>query len=139
MARPAVIVAFVLFGSFQFAFVAAASGPDAGTQSVESVPLESAITDATTAAGNPSPSRTLIMQHLDVAKLDVRHVQVAAEDGAPFQAQVVLDSKEYTLDMLPRSLRAADFKLIVADDAGIHDVVPEEPRTYRGVILDAEG
>ncbi|MCZ6682819.1 MAG: M12 family metallo-peptidase, partial [Planctomycetota bacterium] len=139
MARPAVIVASVLFGSFHFAFAAVASGPDAGAHSVDTAPLDSGITDGTTAAGHPSLSRTLIMQHLDIANVDVRHVHVAAEDGAPFQVQVVLDSKEYTLDMLPRSLRAADFKLIVADDAGIHDVVPEEPRTYRGVVLDAEG
>ncbi|MCZ6699957.1 MAG: hypothetical protein O7D94_13570, partial [Planctomycetota bacterium] len=102
MSRPAVIVASVLFGSFHFAFVSAASGPDAGAHSVDSAPLDSGITDGTTAAGNPSLSRTLIMQHLDIANVDVRHVHVAAEDGAPFQVQVVLDSKEYTLDMLPR-------------------------------------
>ena len=80
-----------------------------------------------------------IEQRLDLADSSRQRLQIVAENGAPFEVPVSLDGQDYSLDMRPYSVRSADFALLIADDAGIHEVVPPESRTYRGVVRRADG
>ncbi|MCG8406820.1 MAG: M12 family metallo-peptidase [Phycisphaerales bacterium] len=83
--------------------------------------------------------KTLTKDRLNLADVGIQQLNISAENGAPFETQVHIEGRQYTLDMWPYSLRADDFQLLVADDNGIHEVFPPEPRTYRGVIRTPDG
>jgi len=59
--------------------------------------------------------------------------------GAAFQVTVNLGGGDYTLHLTPHSVRADGFRLIVADDAGQHQIDAPAPTTYRGWIDQAPG
>ncbi len=80
-----------------------------------------------------------VRAQLELADVELQHLTIPGAAGQPASFQVRLDGQTYTLDLQPHSLRAPDFQLLVQDDTGIHEIAPEPERTYRGVVLDANG
>ncbi len=62
---------------------------------------------------------------------------VPAQPGQPFDIQVTLEGQAYTVHLTPHSVRADNFKLVVADDNGMHEIPAPAPATYRGWIEGA--
>jgi hypothetical protein len=80
-----------------------------------------------------------IKHNLNLADVTILNLDLDAQPGAPFGTTLRLSGSEYGLDMWPHSLRADDFRLLVADDHGMVEVLPAPPRTYRGVLLNPDG
>ncbi len=85
------------------------------------------------------PDLGRIKHNLNLADVTILNLDLTARPGAPWGTTLRLGGQEYGLEMWPHSLRADDFRLLVADDHGMVEVWPDPPHTYRGVLLDADG
>ena len=143
--RLAVIVACLML-CIVLGTLAAQADPNGGGQK-ESAQLTQAgdgrlSASATEMESEDQPVRLTkaqVMTHLNLADVAIREFDIVAQEGDPFEMSLNIEGADYTLDLRPHSVRSADFQLLVADDDGIHEEEPAPHRTYRGVVLDADG
>ena len=65
----------------------------------------------------------------------VQDLALPSEAGEAFAVTLSLDGVEYTAWLEPYSLRAENFRLLVATDDGLFEAPAPAPRTYRGRIV----
>ncbi|MCB9898288.1 MAG: hypothetical protein H6825_09820 [Planctomycetes bacterium] len=87
----------------------------------------------------PSMSADALVAALDVGDFTVQTLSVEAASGGETLVRVVLGDTPFTLALLPHSLRAPDFTLLVDDGRGLHAVEAPAPTTVRGTLLEVPG
>ena len=89
------------------------------------------------------PVKTLasrVNEHLRLLDSTVAHVDLPGAVQVPFRALVPIEGQMMTLDLVPNSVRAANFKALAQiADGSLVEVDPGPSRTYRGTVVEVEG
>jgi len=80
-----------------------------------------------------------LADHFEVERYDVQDLVLPASRPAEFSVSIRLDGALHRLELSPYSLRAEDFRLVVQDESGFHDVPAPAPATYRGRLAGDAG
>ena len=82
----------------------------------------------------------LVRQQLAVERYTLQPLAIPAEAGSGFQVDVALDGELVRLTLVPHSVRAPGFKLLVQGaDGSLHEELPAPPATYRGSVEGRPG
>ncbi len=77
-----------------------------------------------------------VARDLNVETVAVASLNVNVAPATEFTTMLAIDGQAVTLNLQPYSNLAPDFKLIVQDDTGYHEVDPGPIRTLRGTIRE---
>ncbi|MGE3354962.1 MAG: M12 family metallo-peptidase [Planctomycetota bacterium] len=113
----------------------------AGVFTVFGVVLMSALAGALRLdpAQRPYPAPPQLCGQFGIVAGTVQHLDVEAAPNGDRAVRVELAGTTYTLALMPHDVRAPGFRLLVRDDAGVHEVPRPANVTYRGSVLEDQG
>ncbi len=78
-----------------------------------------------------------VLEELGITAYTLQDIDLPERIGTPFQTTITLDGLPFTLELWPKSVRSADFTLMVQEADGIlREHQPAASRTYRGTLLE---